>query len=229
MAWGTPTSIDTTVVSPGGSTIALTVGAGGVPAGALIVVGICEQSPSATGTSIVDTAGNTYTLTTAVLNDTIYGRFAYCSNCLALVNTDSITYTRNASQRAAISGLYVTGEETISSPLDNAVTASASGTSTTPSVTSGAPAFPGELIIGLLCNGDGNKTFTLDTSGGMATALTEAKVSSGTSGAQVDSGYLVNTGVGAKTCNGTWSASCDWVAQIIGFKEKVDLWAASVM
>ena len=109
-----------------------------VPAGCLIVVGFRGS------TAPTDSAGNTYTLAKTVSSPGGSALFLYyCANCLALPSGSTITATGGSVITAAFTGGILAA-----SPLDQAV--SASGTSTTPSVTSGVPAESGELWIGIM-------------------------------------------------------------------------------
>lgn len=152
------TNIGTATGSSGGS-LAVTVPAGGVPAGALIVV-VVSEGASTVGGSVADTAGNTYTAVTGVFNNAAsasgYGRMYYALNATALAQNNTITFTRQTSgSNAAMSAMYATGIQTASA-LDTAVTNTATGSSTTPSVTSGTLLSAGAFSSGdrSVLNGD---------------------------------------------------------------------------
>jgi hypothetical protein len=134
-----------------GATITVTVPAGGVPAGSLIFVAATDLATTAGG-SVVDTAGNTYTLISSVARNGAgangFVRTYYAKNSTALASGNSITLTKvDGTARGAMTALYATGMNT-SAPLDLAVTAT--GSSAAPSVASGAPAVAGELFIGVV-------------------------------------------------------------------------------
>lgn len=206
-----------------GATVAVTVGVGGVPSGALIVVCICEQGSSTVGGSVADTAGNTYASAvsqTLSPGATAFMNVFYAFNASALVSTNTITYTKQTSgDRTAISAFYATGIQTSPDPLDGAVTASAKGSSSAPSVTSGTPGASGELFVGVVgVSGETTDTFTQDsTNGAYATPPTRV----GTSGAGLDpvvaGGNLVNSGSSAKTYAPSITSRA-WGDVIVGFK-----------
>jgi hypothetical protein len=131
------------------TTAAITVPAGGVPAGSLIVLGVsCEYTPGLA--SVTDTAGNTYAR--AVNSNRSYTPMTeiwYCKNCLALSAGDTIVSHIATAVRQRISALYAANADT-ADPLDAAACASARATSSTPSVTSGALAGAKELIVAIL-------------------------------------------------------------------------------
>lgn len=149
-----------------GATLAITVGAAGVPAGAAIFVCVTEKSTSGTDGTLADTAGNTYSkITSGSLAATAAdgrGIVFAVTNCKALVNTNTITYTRNLSASScAISAFYVTGA-TGAATFTEAL-ATATGTTGTITVTSGSLGV-GRLVVGVLCASGtsvagGNATF----------------------------------------------------------------------
>lgn len=211
-----------------GTTIAVTVGAGGVPATSMIFCAAFEFTNSTTIGTIADTASNTYTKIGATLlpNNTASahgeGGIFYAYNVTALSNGNTITFTKNGgSVQAVFSCLYATGIKTVADPLDTAVSPTiAFGSSTTPSVTSGTPGVAGELFICALAFGDttATPTFTQDTGNGWAVPPTEASVNNGGNGNQVNGGNQVNVGTGTKACAPTYSASKPWAITIAGFK-----------
>lgn len=120
------------------SSVVITVGAGGVPAGALIVVFAAgDYATVGEAFSIADSAGNSYTqkgpfhFTAGTYTQS--GVTFYVYNSLALVNTNTITVSNNVSyySNAAIA-FYRTDALTASDPLDTYPTP-ATGTSTSPS------------------------------------------------------------------------------------------------
>lgn len=208
-----------------GGTVAVTVGVGGVPAGTLIVVAVCERSASGTSGTVADSAGNTYTsIVAANLNASAAlgrGTLFYVNNATALVNGDTVTYTKNASGVAcAMSVCYATGIDK-TSPLDTSVTASATASTTTPTVTSGTPVVAGELFIGALLFTSGSPQ-TFSQGSGFTTPPDE--VMSGTLGsdARVDGGNLINSGTGTETYAPTLTLARSLAIFIVGFKPALD-------
>lgn len=202
-----------------GATVVLAIPGGGVPSGATIVVAAGESagtSVSSLGTAADGT--NTYNKKTSARRNAVgnnFGGIFVAENVAALTSSNSITYTKNVSGSiGAISALYATGVATAS--YDAGVTASATGSSKTPSVTSGTLAVSGELIIGMVFNqGSGfSGTFTQDsTNGSYATPFDEAP-----SSARIDGGNFVSSGTTAKTYAPSFSLSAAWAAFIIGLQ-----------
>ena len=189
-----------------------------VPAGAIIVVLVGEASGASSLGSVSDSAGNSYSIITQAANDGSpvfgVGGIFYSTTGNALSN-GTITYTKQSSPDAAsLSAVYVTGAAA-TNPLDTAVTASATGLSTNPSVTSGTPATNCELFIGALSWSPNSGTFGEDGGNGWATPPNQGTSESFT---VVAGGSQVNGSYGAKTFAPSLSASFKWAAFIIGFK-----------
>lgn len=233
------TTIGTAIDAAGsGATLAVTVPGGGVPSGALIFVG-CGEGNNATysaGGSVADTSSNTYTeISHSNTSTTDFGQTFYAKNATALSSGDSITFTKQTSgDRAAVSTFYATGIDT-SAPLDTAVTATANGTSTTPSVTSGTPSVSGELFVGFLLEQQNTQLFTQDTGNGWATPPDETGFTTSNLGSDhvcIGGGNQVNSGTGTKTFAPTTSFTARWAIFVCGFKASVasdTLFAQSVM
>lgn len=200
-----------TVGNTTGATGVITLGTS-VAAGSLIVVAATETA-AIIGT-LADTATNTYvsaTSTTYFAGGNIVAIF-YVKNCLALVSTNTITYTKHTSgKQIGVSACYVTGADT-TAPLDTAVSASATGTSTTPSVTGGTAGASGELNFGAVAT---NTPATFTQASGWATPFNEPTAQAGI---QEDGGNQVNSGTSGLTFNPTYSSSGAWGALIVGFK-----------
>jgi hypothetical protein len=180
-----------------------------VPAGSLIIVEVIDAS-STIGGSVSDGV-NTYTASGGVFLNNVstngFMRTWFAPN--ASLSAGTITYTLQATTAASISAIYSSNIIT-SSPLDSAVTATAFGSSTTPTVTSGTPASTGELFVAGI--GEGGSTFTQDSGHGW------------TSPPNVDSnnnvagGKQVNAGTGTKIFAPTLGASTTWAVNVLGFK-----------
>lgn len=198
-----------------GATVALT--SVNVPARSLIVVGITEIQPSSNG-SVADSAGNSYTLIKQAYVNGNSGlgniQLFYAYNVLPL-SGGSITYTKATSGDAtSISALFASCIQTTPSPLDAAVTASATASSSTPSVTSGTPGQAGELFVGFL-GWNGTGTFTQDsTNAAWASTLTFENSSSASGGG----GSVVNSGTGTLKYAPTMGTSHYNAIIIAGFK-----------
>lgn len=159
-----PISIGSSSTVAGG-TVTITVGAGGVPKGAHIMLAIAHDANASSG-SVADTAGNvpySFSLNRSFNNVTTNGTvfFVRCRNIgTALVNGNTIVYTLpGGATIAAVSAWYAVGLADLS--ID--VSAVASGSSTTPSVTSPAPTAGGELFIGIIGGQTLVTSFTQDS------------------------------------------------------------------
>lgn len=191
-----------------------------VPAGSLIVVVTNEASGTAAGT-LSDGGSNTYGTATgqSVGASSGWTNVYYAWNSVAL-NNATLTFTKQVSGRvASMSALYATNVQTSSDPLDTAVTAKASGTTSTPSVTSGTPAVANELVVGVLgVNNASALTYTQPATSAFAAPLT---ANTGQATAQLGGGSLVNfstaTIVFNPTLSGTPTANA---AIVVAFKTK---------
>lgn len=218
------TQTGTTFGDPGsgGSNLSITVPAGGVPSGACLFVGLTIRNNPLTNLAITDSASNSYSNITsrALNNSTVNGWLtawrAENVSTLSSGNTITVSTTDFSAAHVAASVFYATGIN-ISSPLDGAVTAVASGNNSTPSVTSGTPAESGELFIGFLGT-RGNTTYTQDSGNGWATPPNDAASAGTTAGARIDGGNQVNAGTGTLTFAPTLSGANVWATIICGFK-----------
>jgi hypothetical protein len=164
----------------GVTTLAVTVPVGGVPAGALIIVGVTTISAVSTP-SLVDSKSNSYSIAVGGPGTGTLTIYFVWSGTNALVSGDTITFTAS-SFTGAISALYATGTQTSSTPLDK-TGISAISTTTTPSANTGtAPTVAGELIVGFIgSNGPSGDAFTQDTTdqGGFSTPPIRAGTTAG--------------------------------------------------
>jgi len=136
--------------------LAITVPAGGVPQGALIV--FCSTSLTNDVTAVSDTNNSGYTQAVSSGGPPRTQTY-YFPNCAALVSTNTITPTYAAATTIAMSAFYATGIATVG-PLDN-TTGVATGSSTTPSATTGTLLISGELVVGVVAvNGRVNTAAT---------------------------------------------------------------------
>lgn len=192
----------------------ITVPVGGVPSGALIVVSILDNGSSTPGGSVSDTALNTYTAATGTGAAGLGSiRIFFAFNVSALVSGNTITYTKiNGASGSLGSAFYATGIKTSATPLDSGASAGATGTSTTPSVTSNAAATTGELFVGwvgLL----GTPTFTQPS----GWSSPPSAIAGFTLSAQ--GGNLINAGSTAQTYNPTLSGGAiQWLDLVTAFK-----------
>lgn len=209
-----------------GSNAQITVGVGGVPSGALIAASTEHRANNASSGSIADTPTNTYTeIVGASLNATQTngrGVLWYKENCAALSSGNTITYTPPASATNAISAFYATGIAT-SGSLDTAVTNSATGSSTTPSVTSGTPGVSGELFVAAVAQRGSSGTFTQDTTNSWAAPFNEASSGTANGDARINGGNQVNGGAGTITYAPSYTVTSPWAAFVAGFKASTTL------
>lgn len=198
-----------------GGTVTITVGAGGVPAGAHIFV--CAGDNAVTNDhSVADTAGNTYLSAASTTSATIEGIIFRERTGLALSNGNTIVYTLSTgATTASVNAFYVTGLANVASEAS----AVAAGTSTTPSVTSGTPAGGGDLFVGLVAS-DTTSTFTQDSTNA-AWATPPGTVS--TTAPVLGGGNVVNTTNSTRKYAPTLGTSGTWVAMIAGFKAQPDV------
>lgn len=203
-----------------GATVAVTPTAT-ITSGSLVVLAVDEEVTGGIGT-VTDSASNNYA---AIVSNRIVGAAAgwgaifYSVLTTQLPKSGTITYTKNTSgATASTTVLSATGNT--ASPLDAAVTATASNSttgSTTPSVTSGTPAVSGELFVGIVV-AHGVTGFTVDTGNGWATPPDFSQFNSGNRGAMVGGGSLTNAGTGTKTHAPVLGTSRQWTDYIVGFK-----------
>lgn len=194
-----------------GTTLALTGNT--TPSGALLVVIVVEGTAASAGT-LADGAGNTYSIASSVAVPSAAG-FAtvfYCANASALTN-QSITYTRQGSgHTCSLEASYITGIAT-ATPLDATTTNSATGTSTSPSVTSGTPTQNGEFLFAA--------ALTVSNAGTLS-AVSSSFVAS-TNGSSSSGGYQAAfgndcAGLAPSTFSCTITNSVGWAAFVVGFK-----------
>lgn len=184
-----------------------------VPAGSLIFVETEDKSNSASDGTLSDGGVNTYVkiaranLNGAQANGNLIAW--YVKNCNALSGA-TLTFTPAIAGPNYVGLIYATGIDTVA-PLDTAVTASATGSSTTPSATSGTPAVSGELFVGSVAGTTG--AFTDDGAWASQNGSGTATV-----GVRCYDAYQVNAGAGTLTYAPTFSLSNNWADIVVGFK-----------
>lgn len=199
-----------------GTTLAVSVPVAGIAAGALVLVAVQEGSTIVNG-SVADSAGNTYTNDANATSGSNGIRLQLYRSVIAtgLTSGQSITYTKHANNHATgISAFYATSSTGWpASPLDLSP-AGTTGTSTSPSITSGTPAAAGELFAAAAA-WSATATFTQDSGHGWAVPF---DVDTAQSSASIGGGNQVNAGTGALTFNPTLSASVAWGAVLVSYK-----------
>jgi hypothetical protein len=220
------------VVNIGSSTtvasgkITITVGAGGVPAGAQIVVCGADNG-SLSNQSVADSAVNTY-LQSSIINNTGLSIYIMRERTgKALTNGQTIVLTLNSDATlGAANAFYATGLRNIGA--DGAVTNTNSATSTTPTVTSGVPSAKGELFVGIVGSATLTSSFTQDSTNA-AWATPPGQVS--LAAPVLVGGDVINSGNGALTYAPTLDGGAHvWAATIVGFlAETIDMNSQSIM
>lgn len=205
------TAIATNNVGSSSTTLALTTTVD-VAAGSLIVV-VAGNSSSNNISSVTDSAGNTYAVDVSATG-TIRGGIASAPNCVALSSgsTITITFAAASSNRVGLAA-GITGVAT--SAIDK--TASATGTSTTPSSGSTATTTKAdEIAIGMVCyDRNANPTFTED-----ALYTTIDSVIGGANVDRLNFAYQVLTSTGTPSYAPTQGASKQWSCAIATYKAR---------
>ena len=203
--------------STSGSSFAITVPVGGVPAGAIIAVAVSDRATTYGSQAVTDSAGNTYTRAASAIGSNVIGAWYYAYNVSALAAGQTITITKSGTDRAAASAVYITGAAS-GNPLDSGATATAFSASTgQPSITSGTPATADCLMLAMAAVPGATATYTPDAN--WATPPISAETGTTGSDRQVDGGYQLLTGTPTKSFNPSYSAiPAAWAAAIIAFK-----------
>lgn len=208
-------SVSTINVSPQ----SFTVGVGGVPAGAGVMVAVCDRTSTGVGQSVADTAGNTYTrVASSQLTTLTLASLYYADNIAALVSGNSITVTTASGGSFVGSIFYVTG--LASSPFDSGSVGTANSSSTaSPSVAGGTPAVANSLWVGVLASGSVPTGITQDSANGAyATPPTFVRNGSSSTRATVCGGFFVASDQLAKTYAPTYQAATAYAGLIAAFK-----------
>jgi hypothetical protein len=213
-ACGTPavTSIGTNQ-NVAGATLTLTGVT--VPAGSLIVVVVAETG----GGGTVADGVNTYSTATNQVDAQLTTILTIFFAPNATLSAGTITYTKAVSGDATNISAFYSSNILTASPQDAAVTASASSTTNTPSVTSGTPAQSGELFVGAVSDTPTtNQTFSQDTTHGWAAPPNSIQNAGAT--LLLAGGTQVNAGTGTKIFSPTFSGgSTPSIAiAVVGFK-----------
>jgi hypothetical protein len=210
----------------GATTNTITVPAGGVPKGAMIVLGVTEGGTGAeTPGRAFDSVGNQYQLLTyRYQNNGVasgLGALYYCpATQAALASAQTISYTLGLSgDTCALSAFYATGQLGTNDTVDWSVLRTATGASATPSVASGVATTPGELFVGWLA-WDNASTVTQDNlHAPWSTPPNLVNISTNTFNGF--GGNFVNSGTTAKTYAPTMGTGQSWAIFIAGFRPAV--------
>lgn len=185
-----------------------------IPAGSLIVVcvshyvNVSPTSGNPYAATILDSAGNHYTLAAEAFNGANpgfgYGAIYYTWNSNAISN-GWVEFFWPSSTTAAMSVMYATGIDTLADPLDRgtifgkaagSVGAGGPAGSISPSVTSGAPIVAGELFIASASwTGSNTATFSMGSGGWTSPPVFEHA----TAACPLAGGHLIGAGTGTVT------------------------------
>ena len=213
----TVTNINTQVTTSGS---AVTITAVTVPAGACIIMCWGDSNTVGSSPTFGDTH-NTYVLAKSqnVDNTNADGMCGvhYVANATAL-SSGTITCTPATSGGGTYSAFYATGVA-LSSPLDTTVTASAFGSSTSPSVTAAnAPAVANSLILGFVGVDGAIVTFTQDSAHAAYATPPTKQSNSGSPNAGLVGGTVVSS---SKLTYAPTIGNHPWTAIILGFSPSI--------
>ncbi len=200
------------VMGFGGTSWSITVGAGGVPAGAYVVVISGTTTRGASPSRVNDSKKNGYQL---VWDSTDLGTgfdariFAFIGKIdVPLVNGDTITYTANSN---TVSGRGMTVAQITDYPgaalaFDTAASAGQNGGNSPASGNTGSTTQDVEAVLGGEIHIVGNTTTTPD---GSYTLLNDASSGTGLTDARLWVGYKVTSSKGTQAWSGTLSTTRD--------------------
>lgn len=199
-----------------------------IPAGSTILVFAAESATSSGGT-LTDSAGNTYTaLITKNPNNAAANGFLTiwtCENCLQVNAPGWINYAPKTVGDNAVVYALAYNKPTSTCAHDPAVTASATGTTSAVSVTSGVPASANTIFIGVaLASGANAGGYGVgQVSGDFSNSATSSNFATayglGVTNFFMDIYQFTNTGTSTKTLTVTSSGSAaPWCGIIIGIE-----------
>jgi hypothetical protein len=206
MSWGAVTNIGTGA-GAASATIIVPIVANQISP-AVVVVAAWDLGGTPTTGAVTDTRGNTYTRFL-----TLGGLAVYVSNnSKGILNTNNITYTKvDGVSAAELTACY--SVNTSGFFLDTVVTATNTGASATPTVTSGTATMRGNLYFGICANA-GSRTFAQDVGNGWAAPPTDTTVNNAIN---LAGGSKTSTGITAQTFAPTLSGSSPWNVAIFAF------------
>jgi hypothetical protein len=200
----------------GSTTNVITVPAAGVAAGNTLIVRVTvrDATPGAGAVSVSDTRGNTYTVDQDVTNGNVRLVILSANVATALTSGNTITVTYPPVNPSA-SGIVVTEFSGIAATNRVDITASATGSNTTPSVNA-TTLTANTLVYGAIVtlNNPGvteASGWTLDTN--LSTGC------GGSGGNSINHGaYKIVSVTGSHTYNPTLSTGNAWVDEIVAYK-----------
>lgn len=211
MALGTPVDVgNNATTGTAVLSLALTLTAD-VAAGSLILVAIANHNSAAVvPDSVIDTAGNTYTLISAANATAVSATLAYCTNAAPLASGDTITVTYSSTRNIAMRAYSVSGSA--SSAFDQSATNTA-GTGTNASVGPTSTTTQADELIFAVFGYQNTRTFT---PGSGYTAGTKTETTSTIRGVVAE--WKIVSATGAQTADGTWNTSTTYAGVVGTFK-----------
>lgn len=214
----TVTEIDFNTTTTSSGTVSVTVPAGGVSSGSLIIC-LGEEDISNNIGTVTDSASNTYKKINSktAAGSAVTTAMFFAQNCTALSSGQTITLTLSSSTHTGgMNCFYVQGAAT-SNANDPSTNNSATGSSSNPSVTSGTMSEQNELFIGYLYFGSVTAHWTQDSVNGAWAAPPND-----TGGSNfIVGGNLVKSSVGTQKYNPTISAVKTFTISIAGFRQAI--------
>jgi hypothetical protein len=206
MSWGAVTNIGTGAAAAAATIIVPIVANQTSPS--VVIVAAWDLGGTPTAGAVTDTRGNTYARFL-----TFGGLAVYVSNnSKGILNTNSITYTKvDGVSAAEVTACY--SVNTSGFFLDTAVTATNTGTNSTPTVTSGIASMRGNLYFGVCANAS-SRTFTQDAGNAWASPPSDTGVNNAIN---LAGGNKTSTGITAQTFAPTLSGSTPWNLAIFAF------------
>jgi hypothetical protein len=211
-------NVGTATANVSGTTLTLTVPAGGVAIGHTLIVKVLADYLSSAPT-VVDSKGNTYTRdrTSADASNVMRGSVYSCPITSTLVAGDTITITFASS----VASRVVSADEfaSVLTPTTVDVTNGRTGSSTAPLV-SATTANANDLLIGVVgVAGDVSDGFTED-GGNLWTSLTRVGTTGGTAANDrtLDSAYRSVPTAGSYSYQPALGTSSIWIAMFVSYR-----------
>lgn len=183
------------------------------PAGSLIVIGVARSSATETISSIVDTAGNTYTNAQDISGTAVRLGVRYCPGCLHLSAGSTITVTlSDALAIGAISAFYIPGMVQNTTALDAAPSGTTGIAATSASaVATGTLAQSAEVIVGTLATAGATSAFAPGTGFTSIGGLSQTGVS-------INLAYQVVASTSTVSFAPSWTTAANYANDVVSFK-----------
>jgi hypothetical protein len=214
------------ITAIGTGTTSISIGAGGVPAGSQIVLCCCDDgNGSIAQATVTDTAGNTYVSVTGSTLAAPYVDIIRARTGLALVNGNTITYTRSSGgTHSNIEAFYATG---LANVVAQAQATNSGIAGASPTVTSGTPNDVGFLFVGVVGGSAAISSFTQDSTNA-AWGSPPGQVSIALP--PLGGGTVINSNKSALTYNPAFGTPTNWGAVITALRgEFTDMTSRALM